>query len=501
MNHSFTINNSCQYVSIVALMREKEKVPVIIVGAGPAGLSAAYELAKNNIKSMLLEKDPKYVGGLAKTIIYKGFRFDLGGHRFFSNNKDIEALWSEILGKNFLIKKRLSRIYYNQKFYHYPLKPFDALSKLGFFETVKVLISYIFIQIFPKKDEATFENWVVNRFGRKLYKIFFKTYTEKVWGIPGKMISADWAAQRIKDLSLKEAIFNAFSGGKGSIIKTLSSRFRYPKYGPGMLWERVRGIIEKQGSKVIMGAEVVSFKHNNKRLISSIVKKGNKKIEFAAESFICSMALSELVLCLNPKAPKKVVKAAEGLGYRDFLIVILIVKQRKVFPDQWIYIHDPRVKVARIQNFKNWSNWMVPANFSCLGMEYFCSKQDEFWNLDDKQLIGNAVSELGILGLSGPDYIIEGKVYRVERAYPVYDRGYLARLKIIRSYLSRFNNLQVVGRNGMHRYNNQDHAMMTGILAAKNILGAKFNLWQTDVDEPSASGNGTIQLKQPQITP
>lgn len=486
---------------MLAFMREKEKAQVIIIGGGPAGLSAAYELAKNNVKSLLFEKDPKYVGGLAKTIRYKRFRFDLGGHRFFSNNKDIEALWSEILGKDFSVKKRLSRIYYNKKFYHYPLKPFDALSKLGFFETAKVLVSYIFIQIFPKKDEATFEDWVVNRFGRKLYKIFFKTYTEKVWGIDGKRISSEWAAQRIKDLSLKEAIFNAFSGRQSGIAKTLSSRFRYPKYGPGMLWERVKGIVEKRGSRVIMGAEAVSFKHNNGRLISSIIKKGNKKIEFAAESFICSMALSELVLCLNPKAPKKVLKAAKGLKYRDFLIVILIIKQRKVFEDQWIYIHDPRVKVARIQNFKNWSSFMTPENFSCLGLEYFCSKQDEFWNLDDKLIIENAVSELRILGLSGSNHIVEGKVYRVEKAYPVYDRGYLLRLNTIRSYLSRFKNLQVVGRNGMHRYNNQDHAMMTGILAAKNILGAKFDLWQTDVDESGASMNGTIRLKQPQITP
>lgn len=480
-------------------MRLKGKKQVVILGAGPAGLGAAYELAKNNVKSLLIEKDREYVGGLAKTIKYKRFKFDLGGHRFYSNNKVIESIWSEILGKDFLVKKRLSRIYYNKKFYDYPLKPFDALFKLGFFETTKVLSSYIFIKIFPRKDVLTFENWVVNRFGVKLYTIFFKTYTEKVWGIPGNMISSDWAAQRIQGLSLKVAIFNAFLGKQGGEFKTLNSKFRYPKYGPGMLWERVGKIIEKRGSKVLMGTEVVCLKHNNQRLTSTIVKKGDKKTEIFAESYICSIALSDLVFCLKPKAPKKILTAAKGLKYRDFLIVIIIIKKKKVFVDQWIYIHDPRVKVARIQNFKNWSDSMTPANFSCLGLEYFCSSQEELWNTDDKKIIENAISELNILGLVDTENIVEGKVYRVEKAYPVYDKGYLAKLKTIKSYLSGFTNLQVVGRNGMHRYNNQDHSMLTGILAAKNIMGGKFDLWMTEVDELATISNKIIPPRQPQI--
>ncbi|OGD90422.1 FAD-dependent oxidoreductase [Candidatus Curtissbacteria bacterium RIFCSPHIGHO2_02_39_8] len=466
-------------------MKRKKTFPVVIIGAGPAGLTAAYELSAHNCKSLVVEKDSKYVGGLAKTMRFKGFRFDIGGHRFFSKNREIENLWTEILGKEMLVKKRLSRIFYKKKFFDYPLKPLNALKNLGVWVSITVCLSYIWVRFFPIKNERSFEDWVTNRFGKKLYTIFFKNYTEKVWGIPAKEISADWAAQRIRGLSLKEVLINAFFGQKKEkeIIKTLTTRFRYPKLGPGMFWEKVKKIIETKSSQVLLGSEVISVNHDLKKVASLSVESNNRREKFYGDHFISSMPLADLITCFNPEPPNQVLNAAKALKYRDFLIVVLIISKKQLFSDQWIYIHDPEVHVGRIQNFKNWSRFMVlKSEMTCLGLEYFCSSKDDLWNKTDDKIIEIAVKELEFLGLIDKTEVLSGKVIRVPKAYPVYDKEYLSRVNVIKNYLQNFKNLQVVGRNGMHKYNNQDHAMMTGLLAARNILGGTFNLWRINTD-------------------
>ena len=472
-------------VRLFGQMKRKKTFPVVIIGAGPAGLTAAYELSAHNCKSLVVEKDSKYVGGLAKTMRFKGFRFDIGGHRFFSKNREIENLWTEILGKEMLVKKRLSRIFYKKKFFDYPLKPLNALKNLGVWVSITVCLSYIWVRFFPIKNERSFEDWVTNRFGKKLYTIFFKNYTEKVWGIPAKEISADWAAQRIRGLSLKEVLINAFFGQKKEkeIIKTLTTRFRYPKLGPGMFWEKVKKIIETKSSQVLLGSEVISVNHDLKKVASLSVESNNRRVKFYGDHFISSMPLADLITCFNPEPPNQVLNAAKGLKYRDFLIVVLIISKKQLFSDQWIYIHDPEVHVGRIQNFKNWSRFMVlKSEMTCLGLEYFCSSKDDLWNKTDDKIIEIAVKELEFLGLIDKTEVLSGKVIRVPKAYPVYDKEYLSRVNVIKNYLQNFKNLQVVGRNGMHKYNNQDHAMMTGLLAARNILGGTFNLWRINTD-------------------
>ena len=464
-------------------MKTDDKFPVIIVGAGPAGLTAAYELTDHGFKAVVLEKDPKYVGGLARTINYKGFRFDIGGHRFFSKNKEIEDLWKKILGKDFLVKKRLSRIYYRGKFYYYPLKLFNVLANLGLGSLISVSLSYIWIKTFPIKNESSFEDWVSNRFGRKLYTIFFKTYTKKVWGIDPSKISADWATARIQNFTFRDIITNLFFRRKGEVMKTLINRFKYPKYGPGMLWDRVKRIIEKKGSRVILGSEVISIECIGNKVTNLNTMINGERVRVYGTQFLSSMPLSDLIRRIKPTPSALVLKAAESLKFRDYLVVMLVVNKSKLFGDQWIYIHDPSVQVARIQNYKNWSQFMVPdAKTTCLGLEYFCSKTDKLWNLSDKDLIKQASGELEYLGLAESRNVVGGKVVRVENAYPIYDKGYQSKINIVRNYLRRLDNLQVIGRGGMHKYNNQDHAMMTGILAAKNVIEKRFDLWKVSVD-------------------
>ena len=501
---SFVNNSSLAVVRLFGQMKREKIFPVVIIGAGPAGLSAAYELALQNIKTLVLEKDPKYVGGLAKTLNYKGFRFDIGGHRFFSKNKEIENLWNKILGRDLLLKKRLSRIFYRKKFFHYPLQPLNALVNLGFLTAIGVFASYVLARVFPIKNEHSFEDWVVNRFGRRLYTIFFKTYTEKVWGIPCNKISKDWAAQRIRDLSLKELILNAFLGRKkhGEVVKTLTDRFKYPKLGPGMFWWKVKEIIEDHSSSVLLGSPAVSVLHNGKKITSVIVEREGSKINILGDHFISSMPLVELINCLNPKPPSRVLHVAQNLKYRDFLLVVVVIAKKNLFPDQWIYIHDPNVRVGRIQNFKNWSDLMVPkSDLTCLGLEYFCSKKDELWNKADDKIIEIAVKELEFLGFINKTEVLSRKVIRVTEAYPVYDRGYLSKVQIIRKYLQNFTNLQVVGRNGMHKYNNQDHAMMTGLLATRNIMGGKFDLWRVTSDAVYGDERGKGVTVGERLTP
>jgi len=462
---------------------------VVIIGAGPAGLTAAYVLSKAGVQSIVLEKDPT-VGGIARTINYKNYYFDIGGHRFFTKVKSVENIWKEVLGEDLLHRHRLSRIYFNKKFFYYPLRPLNALLGLGIWNSILISFSYLTSQLFPSRKEETFEQWVSNRFGKRLYKIFFKTYTEKVWGISCNEISAEWAGQRVKGLSLMTALKHAIlkkqpgQKDKKSMIKTLVEEFDYPKWGPGMMWRAMAEIIQKNGSQVCLGKAVEGIRWSGNK-VEALEVRGDGQIELlSGKDFISSMPLREALQKFKPEVPKEVLDAANDLKYRDFLTVALIINKPEVFPDTWIYIHDPEVKVGRIQNFKNWSPFMVPEpNKTCLGLEYFCFEGDRLWNMPDEKLIELAKRELSTLGLVNQNDVEEGTVVRMLKAYPIYDSTYQKSIDVVRPFLNGFDNLQLVGRNGMHKYNNQDHSMLTAMLSAENILGANHDLWAINVEQ------------------
>lgn len=469
-------------------MQEKSKKKVVIIGGGPAGLTAAYQLCKDGVPSVVLEKDD-VVGGISRTVNYKGYLFDIGGHRFFTKVKVVEDLWREMLGEEkFLRRSRLSRIYYNKKFFYYPLKATNALLGLGIFNSFLMLGSYVKAQMFPIKEEKSFEDWICNRFGKRLYETFFKTYTEKVWGIPCTEISADWAAQRIKGLSLVSTIKNALLSSqptkKSDVIKTLIDAFDYPEKGPGQMWETVAEKIQTSGSELKMKANVEKIFWEPGRITALEIGKGGNAEKIEGTDFISSMPMQELVRKLDPPPPPKVLEAADSLGYRDFLTVSLIVNKPDLFEDNWIYTHDAEVKVGRIQNFKNWSPHMVPdPDKTCLGLEYFCFEGDGLWTMDDDDLVRLGTKELGILGLVKPEDVEDGAVVRMPKAYPVYDSVYTKAVDTIREFLSEVPNMHLVGRNGMHKYNNQDHSMLTALLAVKNIQGAKYDVWEVNVEK------------------
>ena len=460
----------------------------VIAGGGPAGLTAGYELTKHGHSCVVLESDPKMVGGISRTDQYKGYRFDIGGHRFFSKSAEVNQLWREILGDEFITRTRLSRIYYNRKFFHYPLKPLDALLKLGPVQSVKILASYFKARLRPIKPEQTLEAWVVNRFGRLLFEIFFKTYTEKVWGMPTNEISADWAAQRIKGLSLIKAVTNALFGARasdGEVIKTLIDSFHYPRLGPGQMWECARDRIREGGGAVHLDRRVVRIDHDGSAVTAFVTQDAaGRTTVYNGRNFISTLPIRELIRCMNPQPPQEVIDAAESLRYRDFLSVVLIVDRAETFPDTWIYIHEPNVKVGRIQNFKNWSPDLVPDHSkSSLGLEYFCFEGDELWTTPDDQLIELGRREIDAMGLVSAKEVIDGCVVRMPKAYPVYDDVYQQHLAVIRGWLKNLPNLELSGRNGMHKYNNQDHSMMTAVLAARNILGVgEFDTWKVNTD-------------------
>ena len=468
---------------------------VVILGAGPAGLTAAYELGKRNVASIVLERD-NIVGGISRTATYKGYRFDIGGHRFFTKVTPVEDLWKEILGDDLITRRRLSRIFYNGHFFSYPLKPANALFGLGLFETTRCMLSYAKARLFPIRPEKSFADWVSNRFGVRLFEIFFKTYTEKVWGMPTTEIQAEWAAQRIKGLSLTTAIKNALIGerakSKEGVIKTLIDQFLYPRLGPGMMWERTAELVTEQGSQVLLEKLVERIRWTPGAITS--VQAGGRLFE--GTHFISSIAIRDLAEAFDPAPPDDVLEAARRLKYRDFLTVALIVRADNPFPDTWIYIHDSTVKLGRVQNFKNWSPEMIPdPDKSCLGLEYFCFEGDELWTMKDQDLIELGKTEIHKLGLVDRDLIEDGTVVRMPKAYPVYDHGYGEAVAAVREWLGQFPNLQLVGRNGMHRYNNQDHSMLTAMMAAMNITGGDYDLWQVNVDEEYHEEGKAITLE------
>ena len=456
---------------------------VAIIGAGPGGLTSAYLLTKAGAKVTVLEGDT-VVGGISRTARYKGYRFDIGGHRFFTKYEPVEALWHEILGPEFIQVPRQSRIHYRGKYFDYPLKAWNALSGLGLIEAFRCVASYVHAKVRPSAVEDNLEQWVSNRFGKRLYHIFFKTYTEKVWGIPCTEIRAEWAAQRIQNLSLAKAIINAAAINKRSDkIKSLIDRFQYPRLGPGQMWEACAEKLVALGGEVRTRHKVEALELSKGRVAAVRVRTpaGTERIE--AEHFISTMPIRSLVRALEPRPPEAVQRAGEGLRYRDFLVVALILAQEQLFTDNWIYIHTPGVKVGRIQNFNNWSIAMVPEKGrTCLGMEYFCFEGDGLWSAKDEELVRLATEELGKLGLADPKLVVDGTVVRMPKAYPIYDAEYRANLDGARAFLDTVPNLHPVGRNGMHKYNNQDHSMLTAMMVVWNMYGARHDVWSVNTD-------------------
>jgi len=453
---------------------------VLVLGGGPAGLTAAYLLAKAGRSIVVLEAEEQ-VGGLAKTVEIDGYRFDLGGHRFFTKSIEVDMLWHEILGDEFLLRPRMSRIYWNKRFLDYPLRGSDVIRKLGPVELTRCLASYTKAAIAPRRAEESLEDWVSNRFGRRLFELFFKSYTEKLWGVPSTEIRAEWAAQRIKGLSFLSAAKSAFFGNKGNKVKSLISEFNYPRYGPGQMWEAMTEAIRSEGGEVRLGAAVDRIQLTAGRVVA--VEAGGELFRLPA-GVISSLPLREVVRMASPAAPAEVLEAALGLRYRDFLTVALVVDGADLFPDNWIYIHEPAVRVGRIQNYRSWSPWMVPdPDKACVGLEYFCFAGDDLWTMEDEALVELATSELDRLGLARRASVERGFAIRVPRAYPIYDSEYAARVQTIRGWLGGIANLQQVGRNGLHRYNNSDHSMLTAMRAVDNLLsGARHDIWAVNAE-------------------
>jgi protoporphyrinogen oxidase len=455
----------------------------VVIGAGPAGLTAAYLLTNARVRTTVLEADTT-VGGISRTARYKNYRFDLGGHRFFTKMPHVQAMWDELLGDKFISVPRLSRIHYRGHFFDYPLKAGNALRGLGPINALRILFSYLRWHSFPYQVEETFEQWVTNRFGKRLYEIFFKTYTEKVWGIPCTEIRADWAAQRIQGLSLAKAILTATSlQRRSSDIKTLIHEFRYPQLGPGQMWEACQARVEGGGTPVLMSHRAETLECRDGRIEAVVARTPDGPVRFAADHVISTMPLRSLVRTLGSAASPEAQAAAEGLRYRELLVVALVLDKANLFPDNWLYIHTPGVRVGRIQNLNNWSAAMVPEpDRTVLCFEYFCFAGDELWNSEDQALVGLASRELDALGIGGGAHVIDGCVVRVPKAYPVYDAPYHGHLTAIRRDIDRIPNLHSVGRNGMHKYNNQDHSMLTAMMAVWNLQGAAHDIWEVNTD-------------------
>ena len=468
------------------------KVDVAIIGAGPAGLTAGYLLTKQGKSVAIIEKDASYVGGISRTVEHDGYRFDIGGHRFFSKSRQVVDLWNEILPDDFIQRPRMSRIYYEGKFYSYPLRAFEALRNLGILRSTACMVSYLRYKLFPIRDVKSFEDWTINQFGKKLYSVFFKTYTEKVWGMPCDEMSADWAAQRIKGLSLYGAVMDGLKRSlglnkkpnDGQAVKTLLETFRYPRLGPGMMWEAARDRILERGGQLHMGRALKQLSANSDGSwrLSASGQEGD--IAIHADHVISSAPMRELAARMHP-LPDTTLNASQ-LKYRDFLTVALMIRSEDLFPDNWIYIHDSKVKVGRVQNFRSWSPEMVPdPEVACVGLEYFCFEGDGLWSMADEELVALATREMDILGLVDPAKVIGGAVVRQEKAYPVYDETYAANVAAMREELEeKHPTLHLVGRNGMHRYNNQDHAMMTAMLTVENILAGRrvYDTWCVNED-------------------
>jgi protoporphyrinogen oxidase len=478
---------------------DEEPIGTAVLGGGPAGLTAAYVLGLRGEPGAVFEADGT-VGGIAKTVEFNGYRFDLGGHRFFTKLKPIERLWEDVLGEEFLVRPRLSRIYYDGKFFSYPLTAKDVVGRLGVFESALCALSYLWSFRNRRAEAETFEEWVTARFGKRLYDAFFRSYTEKVWGIPGSEVRAQWAAQRIKDFSLMKAVLTILRLRRETVT-TLIEEFKYPRLGPGQMWDRFHQRVEERGIRVHLNHRCVSIRHEDHRAESVVIQTNGHVTEYPVERVLSSIPVSELVLSLEPAAPAEVLAAARRLRYRDFCLVALMTTEEQPFPDNWIYIHDPGTRAGRVQNFGAWSEGMVRPGTTCLGVEYFCFEGDDIWEMPDGEAVELAKEELARIGLIDPSKVIDGVKVRVPKAYPMYDRNYEEAVEVLRDYLERFDNLKTCGRNGLHRYNNQDHSMWTAILATLNLIeSTSYDVWSVNTEaEYHEEGEAVEELLDVQL--
>jgi protoporphyrinogen oxidase len=457
---------------------------IIIIGTGPAGIGCAYTLTKSKQRPLVITKD-EIAGGLCRTINFSGYLFDIGGHRFISESEEINRLWRDIMNGDLLKVQRLSRIYYRRRYFNYPLSFLNTFRNLGFIETLLCIASYLWHKYFTSRDGVTFESWIIKHFGKRLFKIFFKSYTEKVWGILCQDISADWAKQRIRGLSLRVAIQKVFFGLNKNYPKTLCEEFFYPKTGPGELYRRLQVLSAVNGAQFLFGENVIRVKHNGFRIISVQTAGTNGEEEYAVDYLFSSIPLPIFVMSLDPVLPQRVIAEAKKLHFRSLIVVNIILDKKEVFPDQWLYVHSPEVKLGRIQNYKNWSPYtVIDRRKTTLGLEYFCNEGDSLWLANDVDLIQFAINELEKIGIASRKHLINAFVVRCAHAYPVYSLDYQKSVDIIRDYLSIFKNFQTMGRGGLFRYDNSDHALLTGIYAAKNFLGkSTFDLWAVNTED------------------
>ncbi|SHN45746.1 NAD(P)/FAD-dependent oxidoreductase [Chitinophaga sp. CF418] len=533
----------------ILIPQTDSQVPVkrkaIIIGAGPAGLTAAYELLKrSDIIPVILEKSGD-IGGISKTINYKGNRMDIGGHRFFSKSDRVMNWWLNILpaqetgneqftisyqnksrqvapgesvtsgnsDKVMLVRERLSRIYFLRRFFTYPIQlSIDTLRKLGIGTTISILVSYLQAQISPRKPENSLEDFMINRFGKTLYKLFFRDYTEKVWGVPCHEIPAEWGAQRIKGVSIRKAIQHAVQSAvkkkkkkTGDIAQkdtetSLIEQFLYPKLGPGQLWEEVARQVQEMGGTILMHHDVISVNTQDGKVtaVEAFNKQDLQTVELKGDFFFSTMPIKELIASMDADIPQNVREVAAGLQYRDFITVGILLQNLSEqdkrtgkwkplqLKDTWIYIQEKDVKVGRLQLFNNWSPYLVKdPNTAWVGMEFFCNETDDFWKLPDEKIAALAIRELQKIGLANTNDVLDSTVLRVEKTYPAYFGAY-ERFDEVKQYVNTYPNLFLVGRNGMHKYNNADHSMLTAMVAVDNIIAGetgKDNIWSINTEQ------------------
>jgi protoporphyrinogen oxidase len=478
-----------------------DEVETAVLGAGPAGLTAAHVLTLRDRPGAVFESS-NTVGGIAKTVEVDGYRFDMGGHRFFTKLKPIQRLWEEMIGEEFLTRSRLSRIYYKGKFFPYPLRAASVVGRLGIGESILCALSYMWSRVRTlRKEPETFEDWVTKNFGKRLYNAFFRDYTEKVWGVPGTEIRSQWAAQRIQNFSLWKAILTILRLRREHVT-TMIEEFRYPRLGPGQMWESFRHRVDASGVPVHLNHRCELIRHRQGHAESVVIRADGGLIEYPVGGVISSMPLSELVFSLDPAPPDDVLAAARRLRYRDFCLIALMTTEQEPFPDNWIYLQDKGTRAGRVQNFGAWSEGMVPDGMTCLGVEYFCFEGDEIWEMPDGDAVALAAGELERIGLLDSSMVVGGAKVRVPKAYPMYDSGYEGALAVIRPYVDGLENVTTCGRNGLHRYNNQDHSMWTAILATLNLLdGTGYDVWSVNSEaEYLEEGEVVEQLLDVRLT-
>ncbi len=480
----------------------RNKKYVLIIGAGPAGITAGVELLKSQqFDVTVLERD-SVVGGLAKTTDYKGCKYDIGPHHFITEDPAIEEWWKDLMKDDFIKHKRFTRIYYNDHFFHYPLEPTNVIKGLSLIECARSILSYTYYRLFPIKNPKTFEDWVTNKFGYRLFSIFFKTYTEKVWGIKCNKISSDWSAQRIKGFSLSKAIFYAFFGKwfKKNAPRTINNEFYYPSLGSGTLWNKAAQQISNHNHGLVrMNEEVVTIEHHNNYIdalitqhTSSKPQSGAKKLHrIEADYFLSTMPLRTLILSMDPPAPQSVIQAANSLKYRGLITINLIVKKANVCPDHWLYVHEKKVRMGRVGNMNNFSMKMSNnPEHTALSLEYFSFTDEPFWQTEDSELVKLGAQELETIGLAKAEEVIDGFIMRTSEAYPVYDEHYKEHLGEVLGYLSTFKNLHLMGRNGLHRYNNMDIAMLSAMNVVEKLV--KEQSTQTTQSKKKSPSQATL---------